>query len=80
MQNLRAQDPADLLVAWEAVEDLLTVIPEGTGKDVLRMVAAGFSTADIGEALHLCTDDVEALAARGRMRMLTAAINGGQSP
>lgn len=75
MQNLRAQDPAELLVAWEAVEELLTAIPEGATKDVLRMFAAGFSAADIGEALHLCADDVEALAARGRVRLLTAAID-----
>lgn len=78
MQNLRAQDPAELLVAWEAVEELLTAIPEGPAKDVLRMLAAGFSAADIAEALHLCTDDVEALAARGRMRVLTAAIETPQ--
>ena len=75
MHNPRAQDPADLLVAWEAVEELLAAVPEGATKDVLRMLAAGFSADDIGEALHLCADDVAALAARGRMRVLTAAID-----
>lgn len=78
MQNQRAQDPADLLVAWEAVEEILAAVPEGTVKDVLRMMAAGFSKADIGERLRLCDDDVEALAARGRVRVLTAALAARQ--
>ncbi len=77
MQNLGAPDPADMVVAWEAVEELLAVVPEGTTKDVLRMLAAGFSAAEIGERLHLCTDDVVALAARGRVRVLTAEVNAG---
>lgn len=75
MQNLRAQDPADMVVAWEAVEELLSVVPEGPAKDVLRMLAAGFSAAEIGDRLCLCNDDVEALAARGRVRVLTARLN-----
>jgi DNA-directed RNA polymerase specialized sigma24 family protein len=74
MDPLRAEDPAETVVAWEAVEELLEVVPEGTTKDVLRMTAAGWSVAEI--AAHLGIDDeaVEVHAARGRIRVLTAAV------
>jgi DNA-directed RNA polymerase specialized sigma24 family protein len=75
MRDLRAEDPADLVIAWEAVEELLAVIPEDSStKDVLRMVAAGLSAETIAERLDLTIADVEALAARGRIRVLTAAV------
>jgi DNA-directed RNA polymerase specialized sigma24 family protein len=74
MRDLRAEDPADLVIAWEAVEELLAVIPESTTKDVLRMAAAGLSMGEIAERLDLTRADVEALTARGRIRVLTAAV------
>ena len=75
MRDLRAEDPADLVIAWEAVEELLAVIPDDSStKDVLRMVAAGLSAETIAERLDLTIADVEALAARGRVRVLTAAV------
>ncbi len=74
MRDLGAEDPADLVVAWEAVEDLLSAVPESTAKDVLRMVAAGFSADDIAERLDLPVEDVVVLAARARIRVLTAAL------
>lgn len=73
MHPSRAEDPADVIVAWEAVEDLLAVVPDGTGKDVLRMTAAGWSTDEIGAHLGLPADEVRAQAARARIRVLTAA-------
>jgi DNA-directed RNA polymerase specialized sigma24 family protein len=69
MQGLSAEDPADLVVAWEAVEELLAAVPEGCAKDVLRMVAAGLPADDIAERLDLAVPDVEALVARGRIRV-----------
>jgi DNA-directed RNA polymerase specialized sigma24 family protein len=75
MRDPRAEDPADLVIAWEAVEELLAVIPDDScTKDVLRMVAAGLSAEVIAERLDLTIADVEALAARGRIRVLTAAV------
>ena len=74
MRERRAEDPADVIVAWEAVEELLAVVPESPTKDVLRMLAAGLSTTEIGHRLCLSTDEVDALAARGRVRVLTAAL------
>jgi DNA-directed RNA polymerase specialized sigma24 family protein len=74
MHPERAQDPADVIVAWEAVEDLLTVVPEGTGKDVLRMTAAGWSVDEIGARLGLTAEEVHVHAARARVRVLTAAV------
>lgn len=74
MHPLRAEDPADLIVAWEAVEDLLAVVPEGPGKDVLRMTAAGWSVDEIAARLGLTADDVRVHAARARVRVLTAAV------
>ncbi len=74
MRDLRAEDPADLVVAWEAVEEMLAAVPEGTAKDVLRMVAAGFTADDIAERLGLPVEDVEVQAARARIRVLTAAM------
>jgi DNA-directed RNA polymerase specialized sigma24 family protein len=67
-------DPADLVVAWEAIEELLTAVPEGDTKDVLRMVAAGIPTTEIAERLQIDIADVHALVARGRIRVLTAAV------
>ena len=75
MRDLRAEDPADLVVAWEAVDELLAVIPDGSSaKDVLRMVAAGLSAEAIAERLGLSVADVATLTARGRIRVLTAAV------
>jgi len=74
MHPSRAEDPADVIVAWEAVEDLLAAVPEGTGKAVLRMTAAGWSVDEIGTRLGLTTDEVRAQAARARIRVLTAAV------
>jgi DNA-directed RNA polymerase specialized sigma24 family protein len=77
MHELRAEDPADAIVAWEAVEDLLRVVPEGPGKDALRMVAAGLSLDEIADRLGVTTDEVQVLAARARIRVLTAAVDHG---
>lgn len=75
MHEAGAQDPAELVVAWEAVEELLAAVPEGTPKDVLRLVAAGLRAEEIAERLGLETEDVDVLAARGRIRVLTAAVS-----
>jgi DNA-directed RNA polymerase specialized sigma24 family protein len=72
----RSPDPAELVVAWEAVEELLAVVPDGAAKDVLRMVAAGLPAREIAARLGLAPAEVETLAARGRIRVLTAAIAG----
>jgi DNA-directed RNA polymerase specialized sigma24 family protein len=80
MHPLRAEDPADLVVAWEAVEDLLAVVPEGTGRDVLRMTAAGWSVDEIAYRLGLSTEDVRVHTARARIRVLTAAVADGDGP
>jgi DNA-directed RNA polymerase specialized sigma24 family protein len=74
MQEQSGLDPADLVVAWEAVEELLAAVPEGSAKDVLRMVAAGLPADEIAERLDVAVADVEALIARGRIRVLTAAV------
>lgn len=74
MRDLRAEDPAETVLAWEAVEELLTAVPEGAQKDILRMVAAGLRAEEIAERLGLAVPEVEALAARGRVRVLTAAV------
>lgn len=74
MHDRRTADPADLMVEWEAVEELLTVVPESTAKEVLRMMAAGMTAADIAERLSIAIDDVEVHAARARIRLLTAAL------
>ena len=72
VSDIRAVDPAELVVAWEAVEELLVVVPEGLGKDVLRMVAGGLSVEQISDRLGLPEDEVAVLAARARIRVLTA--------
>jgi DNA-directed RNA polymerase specialized sigma24 family protein len=77
MYELRAADPADAIVAWEAVEDLLRVVPEGPGKAALRMVAAGLSLEEIADRLGVTADEVQVLAARARIRVLTAAVDHG---
>jgi DNA-directed RNA polymerase specialized sigma24 family protein len=74
MRDLSAEDPAEMVVAWEAVEELLAVVPAGPGKDVLRMMAAGLPHEEIAERLDLPVGEVEVLAARGRIRVLTAAV------
>lgn len=70
-----ADDPAEVVVAWEAVDELLAVIPEGSVKDVLRLVAAGLSPEEIADRLGLAVAEVAPLAARGRVRVLTAALH-----
>lgn len=79
MRDLRAEDPAVTVLAWEAVEELLAAVPDGPPKDVLRMVAAGLGADEIAQRLRLPVADVEALAARGRIRVLTAAVADGRS-
>ena len=74
MRDVRAEDPADLVVAWEAVEELLIAVPEGVTKDILRMVAGGLDVCEIAYRLHIPSDEVVALAARGRVRVLTAQL------
>ena len=74
MHEQRADDPADVIVAWEAVEEMLAAVPEGSAKDVLRMVAAGLRADEIAERIGVDVPDVEALVARGRIRVLTAAV------
>lgn len=74
MDEQRASDPADIVVAWEAVEELLAPVPEGPAKDVLRLVAAGLPIAEIAARLRLVETEVTALVARGRIRVLTAAL------
>jgi len=73
MRDLRAEDPAEVILAWEAVEEMLAVIPESPAKNVLRLMAAGLSADEIAERLGLTVADVEVLVARGRIRVLTAA-------
>jgi len=75
MRQHGADDPAEVVVAWEAVEELLAVVPEGSAKDVLRLVAAGLSPGEIADRLGLAVAEVEPLAARGRIRVLTAALD-----
>lgn len=79
MRELAAQDPADLVVAWDAVEELLAVVPEGIGKDVLRLTAAGATQQEIAAALGIPIDDVAAHVARGRIRVLTASVELGSA-
>lgn len=74
MDPLRAEDPADLVVAWEAVEELLASVPEGIAKDILRMTAAGWSVEEIAARLGMTPDEVRVDAARARVRVLTAAV------
>lgn len=74
MDPLRAEDPADLVVAWEAVEELLASVPEGIAKDILRMTAAGWSLEEIAARLGMTPDEVRVDAARARVRVLTAAV------
>lgn len=74
MDPLRAEDPADVVVAWEAVEELLTAVPEGSAKDILRMTAAGWSVDEIAGRLGITPDEVRVAAARARIRVLTAAL------
>jgi DNA-directed RNA polymerase specialized sigma24 family protein len=78
MRQLRGEDPADVVVAWEAVEELLAAIPENASKLVLRLLAAGLATEEIAERLQITADEVGVLAARGRIRVLSAAIAGGE--
>jgi DNA-directed RNA polymerase specialized sigma24 family protein len=80
MRDLRAADPAEVVVAWEAVEELLAPVPEGPIKAVLRLVAAGLDAEAIAERLGLPADEVAALAARGRVRVLTAALAHDPQP
>lgn len=71
---MRAEDPADVVIAWEAVEEMLSCIPDGSTRDVLRLVAAGLSAGEVAERLQLAIGEVQRLAAQGRIRMLTAAL------
>lgn len=80
MRDLRAEDPAETVLAWEAVEELLGAVPDGPIKDVLRLVAAGLPAEEIATRLGVGVGHVETLAARGRIRMLTAAIAGAHPP
>ena len=75
--HLTVEDPAEVVVAWEAVEELLAVVPESAAKTVLRMLAAGLSAGEIAERLDIPADEVDVLTARGRIRVLSAAIARG---
>jgi DNA-directed RNA polymerase specialized sigma24 family protein len=75
MRDHRAADPAEVVVAWEAVEEILSAVPAGPTRAVLRLLAAGLGSADIAERLALDEVEVQALAARGRVRILTAALS-----
>lgn len=76
MRHVTADDPAELIVAWEAVEELLAAVPDGAGRDVLRLVAAGLEPEEIAQRLGMAPSDVQRLVARGRIRVLTAAVTG----
>lgn len=78
MRQHEADDPAEVVVAWEEVEELLAVVPEGSAKDVLRLVAAGLPSEEIADRLGLPVAEIAPLAARGRIRVLTAAL--GHAP
>jgi DNA-directed RNA polymerase specialized sigma24 family protein len=69
-----SEDPAELVIAWEAVEELLGCVPEGQSKHVLRLLAGGLSAEEIAARMQLPEHEVAALAARGRMRVLTAEL------
>ena len=72
-----------MVVAWEAVEELLVAVPDGPAKQVLRLTAAGFSDAEIAARLRLSPPEVAVLRARGRIRVLTAGIGqpgSGEAP
>lgn len=73
MRDARADDPADLIIAWEAVEELLRAVPDGATRTVLRLVAAGLPTDEIARRLRQPEEHVQTLVARGRIRLLTAA-------
>ena len=73
MRDARAEDPADLIIAWEAVDELLQAVPDVPTRTVLRLVAAGLRTDEIARRLQLPAEQVQTLVARGRIRLLTAA-------
>ena len=72
VRDLRAEDPAVTVLAWEAVEELLGDIPECRVKLVLRLVAAGCPREEIADRIGVRVDEIEALVARGRVLVLTA--------
>jgi len=74
VRDLPTDDPADMVIAWEAVEELLQSVPEGQAKDALRMFAAGIETDEIAHRMRLPLHEVVALMARARIRVLTAAL------
>lgn len=67
-------DPAEVLVEWEDAEAVIAVVPEGPTKEALRLLASGCNDAEIAHRLGVSRDDAVALVARGRMRVLTAAL------
>lgn len=73
MRDLAAEDPADVIVAWEAVEDLLAEVPECRAKSALRMVAAGLRVEEIADRFALGVDEVEVLLARARVLVVGPA-------
>lgn len=72
--RLRSTDPAEVVIGWEAIEELLAVVPEGNEKDALRLTAAGLTVCEIAARLRVRPTEVDALVARGRIRVLTAAL------
>lgn len=71
-----ADDPALTVVAWEAVEELLAVVPEGPSKTACRLLAAGCPLEEIAVRMGCDVDSAAAHVARARVRVLTAAIAG----
>ncbi|HUH06168.1 MAG TPA: hypothetical protein VML96_00035 [Egibacteraceae bacterium] len=80
MRDGRAVDPAEVVLAWEAVEELLAAVPEGPAKQILRLVAAGWPEDEIAARMQMAAADVAVLAARARIRVLTAAAALDRSP
>ncbi len=74
MRDLTSEDPAETVLAWEAVEELLAPVPASVGKDILRMVAGGLPRGEIADRLGLGAADVEVLVNRARVRVLTALV------
>ena len=61
-------------------EELLSVVPEGRTKMILRMLAAGISVEEIADAVGLSPEEIDVLVARARIRVLTASIRDRGAP
>jgi DNA-directed RNA polymerase specialized sigma24 family protein len=72
VRDLRAEDPVVLVLAWEAVEQLLADLPESRVKTVLRMVAGGLTPESLAHRLGVSVVEAEQLVDRGRVLVLSA--------